>query len=147
MYSMIATSHPLVGSNLGGSAVEVYEWISIIVHLWFKHVVALCIAMPTMLAISGQLYLTIVTNHWMGAVYGSVLPATSSVADTDSDTDRHRHRHRHRRQTADGRRQTQTQTLSDTDTDTDTFRPVDWHARIILHVLIYWCTCENNTWC
>ena len=28
--------------------------------------------MPTMLAISGQLYWMIVTNHWMGAVYGSV---------------------------------------------------------------------------
>ena len=32
--------------------------------------------MPTMLAISGQLYWMIVTNHWMGAVYGSVLHVT-----------------------------------------------------------------------
>ena len=52
-----------------------------------------------LLAISVQLYWMIATNHWMGAVYGSVLHvtgvdgalpklhATSSVADTDTDTD------------------------------------------------------------
>ena len=59
-----------------------------------------------LLAISVQLYWMIATNHWMGAVYGSVLHvigvdgalpklhATSSVADTDTDTDTDRHRHR-----------------------------------------------------
>ena len=41
--------------------------------------VCLCIAMPTMLAISGQLYWMIVTNHWMGAVYASVLPVVSTA--------------------------------------------------------------------
>ena len=50
--------------------------------------------MPTMLAISGQLYWMTVTNHWMETVSGSVLHVTG--VGTDTDTDRHEHRHIHR---------------------------------------------------